>query len=61
MMTTDDIKRLSHKCAGVTFLDTDLKPEVLKGNLDACVEQLRTHLKRVKKGGTLAVFWSETR
>lgn len=61
MITTADIKRLSDKCDGTVLLDTDLKVEVLKRHLDECVEKIRMQLKRVKKGGTLAVFWSETR
>lgn len=61
MLTQDDIKRWSAKCDGSILLDTNLKPEILKGQVSDCVEQIHTKLKRTGKGRKVLVCWGETK
>lgn len=60
-MTQDEIRRWSAKFEGEALLDTNLKPDALKKNVNALVEKITTKLKRVKGGGKLVVFWGEAK
>ena len=61
MLTQDEIRRWSSKFDGSVLLDTNLKPDAVKENVNALVDKIMTKLKRVKVGGKLVVFWSETK
>ena len=60
-LTQDEVRRWSAKFGGSVLLDTNLKPDALKGNVNALVDKIMTKLKLVKVGGKLVVFWSEAK
>lgn len=61
MMTQNEVKRMTNKFDGLTLLDTNLRPEVLNGQLEEFVEKIRVQLKRTTKGRKLVICYGDFR
>lgn len=49
MMTHQEVQRWSTKCDSITVLDPNLKPEILKKKIAACVAEIETLLRQSKR------------